>query len=43
MYQVRRREEYIELVRLKIEKGEKSGFSTKTKDELLAEFKRQLI
>lgn len=41
--QERSREEYYEFVRMKIEKGEKSGFSNKTKDELLAEFKSQLI
>lgn len=43
MYQVRRREKHYEFVRLKTKKGEKSGFSSKTKDELLAEFKRLLI
>ena len=41
--QERSREEYIEFVRLKIEKGEKSGFSNKTKDELLAQIKSRLI
>lgn len=40
--QERSREEYYEFVRMKIEKGEKSGFSNKTKDELLAQIKSRL-
>ena len=40
--QARKQEEYYEFVRMKIEKGEKSGFSTKTKEELLAEIKKRL-
>lgn len=38
--QERSREEYYEFVRMKIEKGEKSGFAEKkTREELLAEIK----
>lgn len=40
--QARNQEKYYDFVRMKIEKGEKSGFSNKTKDELLAEIKRNL-
>lgn len=40
--QARERNEYHEYVRMKIEKGEKSGFSTKTKEELLREIKSKL-
>jgi len=40
--QARERYEYNEYVRMKIERGEKSGFSTKTKEELLAEIKKRL-
>ncbi|HLW41237.1 MAG TPA: hypothetical protein VKY82_02580 [Flavobacterium sp.] len=40
--QARERDEYHEYVRMKIERGEKSGFSTKTKEELLAEIKSRL-
>lgn len=40
--QARERNEYHEYVRMKIEKGEKSGFSTKTKEELLGEIKSKL-
>jgi antitoxin ParD1/3/4 len=38
----RKQEEYYDLVRTKIEKGEKSGFSTKTKEELLYSIKKDL-
>jgi len=38
----RKQEEYYDLVRAKIEKGEKSGFSTKTKEELLSSIKKDL-
>ena len=42
--QERSRQEYIEFVRMKIEKGEKSGFATKqTREEMLAEFKDDLL
>lgn len=40
--QAREREAYDEYVSMKIERGEKSGFSTKTKEELLAEIKSKL-
>ncbi|MCL8008788.1 CopG family transcriptional regulator [Gelidibacter japonicus] len=40
--QARSQEEYYDFVRVKIEKGEKSGFSQKTKDELLDEIKGNL-
>ena len=40
--QAREREAYDEYVSLKLERGEKSGFSTKTKEELLAEIKSRL-
>jgi len=40
--QARNQKAYYDFVRLKIERGEKSGFSTKTKDELLAEIKSNL-
>jgi antitoxin ParD1/3/4 len=38
----RSQDEYYDFVREKIEKGEKSGFSTKSKEELLAEIKSNL-
>jgi antitoxin ParD1/3/4 len=42
--QERSREEYFEYVRMKIEKGEKSGFAEKqTREEMLAEFKNDLL
>lgn len=42
--QERSREEYYEFVRMKIEKGEKSGFAVKqTREEMLAEFKKDLL
>ncbi|MFA5298381.1 MAG: CopG family transcriptional regulator [Lutibacter sp.] len=40
--QAREREEYHNYVQMKIDKGLKSGFSTKTKEELLAEIKSRL-
>ncbi len=36
------REEYHNYVQMKIDRGLKSGFSTKTKEELLAEIKSRL-
>jgi antitoxin ParD1/3/4 len=38
----RERDEYVEFVRMKLDKAENSGFSTKTKEELLAEIKKKL-
>ncbi|MCZ8197140.1 MAG: CopG family transcriptional regulator [Flavobacterium sp.] len=40
--QAREQDAYVEFVRMKIEKAEKSGFSTKTKEELLEEIKKKL-
>ncbi|OYU83139.1 MAG: CopG family transcriptional regulator [Flavobacterium sp. BFFFF2] len=41
--QARERDEYVEFVRMKLDKAEKSGFAKKqTKEEMLAEFKRKL-
>ncbi len=40
--QAREREEYYEYVQMKIDRGLKSGFSNKTKEELLAEIKSKL-
>jgi antitoxin ParD1/3/4 len=40
--QAREREEYHNYVQMKIDRGLKSGFSTKTKEELLAEIKSRL-
>lgn len=40
--QAREQDAYVEFVRMKIEKAEKSGFSTKTKEELLLEIKKKL-
>ena len=40
--QAREQEAYYDYVRMKIKKGEESGFSTKTKEELLAEIKSKL-
>lgn len=40
--QARERDDYIEFVRMKLVKAEKSGFSNKTKEELLAEIKKKL-
>lgn len=38
----RERDEYVEFVRMKLDIAEKSGFSTKTKEELLVEIKKKL-
>lgn len=40
--QAREHDAYVEFVRMKLEKAEKSGFSTKTKEELLVEIKNKL-
>jgi antitoxin ParD1/3/4 len=40
--QAREREDYHNYVQMKIDRGLKSGFSTKTKEELLAEIKSRL-
>ncbi|MEW4922765.1 CopG family transcriptional regulator [Algibacter sp. 2305UL17-15] len=41
--QARNKQEYYDFVRLKIERGEKSGFAKKqTREELLAEIKNNL-
>lgn len=40
--QARDRDEYVGFVRMKLDRAEKSGFSTKTKEELLAEIKKKL-
>lgn len=40
--QARERDDYVEFVQMKLDKAEKSGFSTKTKDELLADIKKRL-
>ena len=40
--QAREREEYHNFVQMKIDRGLKSGFSTKTKEELLGEIKSRL-
>jgi antitoxin ParD1/3/4 len=40
--QARERDEYVEFVRMKLDKAERSGFSTKTKEELLAEIKKKI-
>ncbi|MRX40323.1 CopG family transcriptional regulator [Flavobacterium sp. LC2016-23] len=40
--QAREREEYHNYVQMKIDRGIKSGFSTKTKEELLEEIKTRL-
>ncbi|HLW33669.1 MAG TPA: hypothetical protein VKX40_15515 [Aequorivita sp.] len=40
--QARNQEEYYDFVRMKIERGEKSGFSNKSKEELLAKIKSNL-
>ncbi len=40
--QARERDAYVEFVQMEIEKAEKSSFSTKTKEELLAEIKKKL-
>ena len=40
--QAREQDAYVDFVRMKLDKAEKSGFSTKTKEELLAEIKKKL-
>jgi antitoxin ParD1/3/4 len=40
--QAREHDAYVDFVRKKIESAEKSGFSTKTKEELLANIKKKL-
>jgi antitoxin ParD1/3/4 len=40
--QARDRDSYHDFVQMKIDRGLKSGLSTKTKDELLAEIKKRL-
>jgi antitoxin ParD1/3/4 len=40
--QARDQDEYVDFVRMKLIKAEKSGFSTKTKEELLADIKKKL-
>lgn len=40
--QARERDAYHDYVQMKIDRGLKSGFGTKTKDELLAEIKNRL-
>ncbi|MEA1784697.1 CopG family transcriptional regulator [Arenibacter sp. GZD96] len=40
--QARERDDYRDYVQMKIDRGLKSGFSTKTKEELLAEIKSRL-
>ena len=40
--QARESDEYVKFVRMKLDRAEKSGFSTKTKEELLADIKRKL-
>ena len=40
--QARERDAYDDYVRMKLEQGEKSGFSTKTKEELLVEIKSRM-
>lgn len=41
--QARERDDYVEFVRMKLDKAEKSGFAKKqTREEMLAEFKKKL-
>ena len=39
--QAREHDEYVEFVRMKLDRAEKSGFSTKTKEELIADIKKK--
>ena len=39
--QAREHDEYVEFIRMKLDRAEKSGFSTKTKEELLADIKKK--
>jgi len=42
--QARNQNEYYDFVRMKIERGEKSGFAEhQTREEMLAEFKKRLL
>ena len=40
--QAREHDEYVEFIRMKLDRAERSGFSTKTKEELLADIKKKL-
>jgi len=40
--QAREREDYVDFVRMKFDKAEKSAFSTKSKEELLEVIKKRL-
>lgn len=40
--QAREREDYVDFVRMKLDKAEKSAFSTKSKEELLEVIKKRL-
>ena len=40
--QAREHDEYVEFVRMKLDRAERSGFSTKTKEELLDDIKKKL-
>ena len=40
--QAREHDEYVEFVRMKLDRAERSGFSNKTKEELLADIKKKL-
>ena len=40
--QAREQDAYVEFVRMKLDRAERSGFSTKTKEELLADIKKKL-
>lgn len=40
--QARERDAYHDFVQMKLDKAEKSGFSSKTKEELLADIKKKL-
>lgn len=40
--QAREHDAYVDFIRERIENAEKSGFSTKTKEELLADIKKNL-
>jgi antitoxin ParD1/3/4 len=41
--QARDQDAYVEFVRMKLQKAEKSDFSTKIKEELLNEIKKKLV
>ena len=40
--QARKQEQYIDFIRLKLEKAEKNGFTTDSKDDIIAESKARL-